>query len=76
MQAIGIIIEDTVQAIFRWLNGQKRTNARPAKWKRTLGVLWLLFWLTWTTPVWVYPIAQRNTGEAPLPFSLLRYLIK
>ena len=72
MQALGIMIEDTVQGIFRWLNAQKRTAASPRGWKRAFGFLWLLIWLTWTTPVWVYPIAQRSSGKGILPFSLLR----
>ena len=73
MQAIGIMIEDTVQGIFRWLTGQKRTPAKPTGWKHALGLAWVLIWLTWTTPVWVYPVAQRSKGQGILPFSLLRW---
>lgn len=76
MQAIGIIIEDTVQGIFRWFNGQQRIESSLSKWKRVLGFFWLLIWLTWTTPVWIYPVVQRLTGEGILPFSLLRSFIE
>lgn len=72
MQAVGIIVEDTVQGIYRWLMGQERTAAKPTRWKRALGFMWLLVWLIWTTPVWVYPVAQRSTGRGILPVSLLR----
>ena len=72
MEAIGIMIEDTVQGIYRLLRGQKRTPDKPTGWKHALGLAWVLIWLTWTTPVWVYPVAQRSTGQAILPFSLLR----
>ena len=72
MQAVGIMIEETIQGIFRWLNAQERTAASPTSWKRALGFFWLLTWLTQTTPVWVYPVAQRSSGKVILPFSLLR----
>ena len=72
MQAIGIMMEDTVQAVYRWYHGQKRTAASPQGWKRVFGFVWLLLWLTWTTPVWIYPVAQRSSGEGILPLSLLR----
>ena len=72
MQAIGIMMEDAVQAIYRWYHGQKRTTASPRGWKRAFGFVWLLLWLIWTTPVWTYPVAQRSSGEGILPVSLLR----
>lgn len=72
MQAIGIMMEDTVQAIYRWYYGQKRSAASPRGWKCVLGFVWLLLWLTWTTPVWIYPTAQRSSGQPILPISLLR----
>lgn len=74
MQAVGIMIEDTIQGIYRWHNAQKRTATSPQGWKRVIGVVWLLIWVTWTTPAWVYPIAQRGSGKSILPFSLLGYL--
>ncbi|KAL8851921.1 MAG: hypothetical protein Q9221_003132 [Calogaya cf. arnoldii] len=72
LQAIGIMLEDTALGILRWINGWQRTQARPTGWKVVFGFCWLLAWLTWTTPVWVYPQAQRSSGASVLPFSILR----
>lgn len=72
MQALGIMIEDTVQGTYRFINGSQRTDTRPKGWKAVLGFCWLFVWLIWTSPSWVYPVAQRSSGEAILPFSVLR----
>lgn len=75
MQALGIIIEDVAQGIFRTVKRQSRSPGRPKGWRRALGSIWLLFWLFWTTPDWNYPIAQRSSGQGILPFSLLGWLV-
>lgn len=75
MQALGIIIEDAVQGIYRTVKRQPRFPGRPKGWKRALGILWLFFWLFWTTPGWNYPIARRSSGQGILPFSLLGWLL-
>ena len=72
MQAVGIMIEDAIQAGYRGLTGRKRTSEKPALWVRCLGFCWLLLWLVWTTPTWTYPTSQRATGESILPFSLFK----
>lgn len=74
MQALGIIIEDVAQGIFRTVKHQERSPGRPEGWKRALGSIWLVFWLFWTTPDWNYPIAERSLGQGILPFSLLGWL--
>ncbi|KAL8854164.1 MAG: hypothetical protein Q9221_001086 [Calogaya cf. arnoldii] len=76
MQAVGIIAEDAVQGIYRWAYGRKRTGARPTGWKLWFGSCWVLVWLFWTTPLWAYPVMQRGSGEAIVPFSLVRSLVK
>ena len=75
MQALGIVIEDTVQGAFRWAKSRKRSPGRPSKWKRVIGFVWLVFWLFWTTPDWVYPTAQRSSGKGILRFSMMRWLL-
>jgi len=75
MQALGIIIEDAAQGIFRGVKRQTRSPGRPEGWKRTLGCVWLLCWLVWTTPDWNYPIAQRSSGQGILPFTLLGWMV-
>lgn len=76
MQAVGICLEDTVQGIYRWIYGRKRTDARPTGWKLWFGSCWVLLWLFWTTPLWAYPVMQRASGEAIIPFSVVRSFIK
>ena len=71
MQALGIIIEDAVRAIYRTIQGQDRSSERPKGWKYLLGSFWLLFWLVWTTPDWSYPITRRSELKGILPFSIL-----
>ncbi|KAL9007365.1 MAG: hypothetical protein Q9173_007343 [Seirophora scorigena] len=79
-QAAGIMFEDAVQGAFRWTNGQQRRRTtkkededRPAQgWKAVVGACWVLVWLVWTTPAWVYPVARRSQVGAILPFSVLR----
>lgn len=75
MQAMGIIVEDSVQGIFRWIYGTKRTVEQPRGWKPAIGYVWVLAWLVWTTPVWMYPTALCSTGQGILPFSLFRRFV-
>ena len=75
MQAAGIMFEDAIQGLYRYWNAQRRTEARPSGFKRVVGCSWLFFWLFWTTPAWIYPVAERSTGEGILPFSLVGYLL-
>ncbi|KAL8771028.1 MAG: hypothetical protein Q9209_003447 [Squamulea sp. 1 TL-2023] len=76
MQAVGIVLEDAVQGIYRWVYGRKRTDARPTGWKLMFGSCWVLAWLFWTTPLWAYPVMQRSSGEPIVPFSIVRLLAK
>ena len=63
MQAAGIMFEDAVQGAYRGWNAQQRTEARPSGFKRVVGACWLFCWLFWTTPAWLFPVAQRSTGR-------------
>lgn len=76
MQAIGIMLEDFVQGIFRWISREPRT-AKPAKsWRAGIGYFWVLAWLVWTTPYFSYASVSRGAGKGILPFSLLEVFIK
>jgi Membrane bound O-acyl transferase family len=79
MQALGIAIEDSVQAIFHAVCGGKgRMNASTQAWARSIGYVWVVAFLAWSTPVWVYPAICINKGGANdriLPFSMLRLLL-
>lgn len=74
-QAIGIALEDGVQAIYRAVQSGK--GPHPRAWTKTLGYIWVVAFLAWSTPVWVYPAIRINQGGAKdriLPFSVLRLL--
>jgi len=58
IQTLGIMLEDTVQAIFRVIETPKEDNKKEAsleRWKKVIGYLWIASWLTWTSPAWFYP---------------------
>ena len=68
IQAVGIMVEDAAQAMFRAL-GARQPATMPSKWlmcQRMLGYTWVILFLTWSTPFWSYPIA-RQSGDFPLP---------
>lgn len=51
----------------------------PRLWARILGGVWVVGWLIWTTPMWVYPglrAAARVTGNKGefLPFSVVGWI--
>ncbi|RDL36191.1 uncharacterized protein BP5553_06803 [Venustampulla echinocandica] len=72
-QALGIIIEDTVEAVYRAICGKKRTPGPPAFWIRIVGYVWLAGFLVWSTPMWVYPGASRTSEgtRSILPYSVI-----
>jgi Membrane bound O-acyl transferase family len=89
-QALGIMFEDGMQAICRSARrrrGGSSSNASakaesqpPTNWARALGYVWVLAFMSWSTPVWVYPAIWMNKGEeaakdALLPFSVVRMLL-
>ena len=73
-QALGIVIEDGVQAVSRSMRG-----VGGAGWReRSLGYVWVVAFLAWSTPAWLYPAIRLNQGGAKdgiLPFSVLRLLL-
>ena len=87
-QAGGIVLEDAVQAMWRARRARKEgkvgkgdgemTREETPSWAKVVGYVWVVVFLTWSTPVYVYPAIRRNRGEEKgriLPFSLLRVLL-
>ena len=75
-QALGIAVEDgvvaTYQAFWVYFTG-KRTNVCPL-WAQTIGYCWVVMYLFWSTPAWVYPLvvrSQASSEERLLPFSIV-----
>lgn len=72
-QALGILLEDAVQAISR-----SSIDYKQSPWTKAVGYIWLVVWMSWTTPAWFYPKLMNNTGsekDQVLPFSLLAWLL-
>jgi len=75
-QALGIILEDGVQAIYRSRSKDSAgtDDREPPLWARVLGYFWLVVFMAWSTPIWSYPAIRRNQ-ESILPFSLFGLLM-
>ena len=68
LQPLGIMLEDA------WLDlSRDVTVLRPGgSGRRFLGYLWVVMFLTWSTPLWFYP--QQRLGVDPgnlLPFHIV-----
>lgn len=77
MQAVEIMLEDGVQAMYRRMRGTE-SALPPSGWARTLGYVWVVAFLSWSTPMYAYPAIRRNHGDAKdriLPFSVLRLML-
>ena len=78
-QALGIILEDAVQAVCQYLqktagSSKVRLNRRIT---RIIGYIWLCLFLAWSTPAWSYPAIRNNRGafeDELLPFSLMGFI--
>lgn len=70
LQAIGIMLEDAFQAlIFRGEpSGHQGRGMLGTVLERVGGPLWLVAWLTWTSPGWIYMFLQRDKGVPIIPF--------
>ncbi|OIW22547.1 hypothetical protein CONLIGDRAFT_214849 [Coniochaeta ligniaria NRRL 30616] len=78
-QALGIMIEDAVQGIWKRSFGGNTADSPTAKWKRVVGFIWLWSFMAWSVPSWMYaPILSRTAGEqGPLmgPLSVSRWFL-
>lgn len=79
-QALGVMIEDGAQALYRTFLRLNKRDGDPPLWSRVVGYMWVAaFVLVWTTPSWFYPTAALNKGgpeNGMLPFSVVRSFTK
>lgn len=79
-QAVGIMVEDAIQAIYsRQLSAGygKQVPSVLVRWARFIGYIWVAVFLVWSTPMWIYPALRVNKGEEKdilLPYSFIRLL--
>lgn len=57
-QVLGIMLEDAFQAFSRNLFGNKYSGVC-----KVIGYFWVVAFLSWSTPVWVYPVARSMKRE-------------
>lgn len=77
-QAFGVMFEQGVVALLR--KGKREDgsaeqgNGGPAWYVRIVGYAWVVAFMTWTGPSWIYPQAARAPAQgatAFLPFSVI-----
>jgi hypothetical protein len=69
-QALGLIIEDSVMSIYQRL---PRRAHLAVNCEKALGFIWVVSFLTWSIPAYIYPMMWRsNQGlmDSTIPFSL------
>lgn len=76
-QALGIMIEDGVQAAFRVCTARMGRYRPYSRWleSKMLGYSWVVIWLCWTSPSSLYPALCHQTGtdfDKILPSSLVK----
>ena len=52
-----------------------KPRSRPALWLRIIGMVWVISFLSWSMPVWLYPSRYRDLSDpakrnSVLPFSV------
>lgn len=70
VQIVGIAIED----IYRKTKSQfcRFTTSRLRHWERLVGYVWVLTFLTWSVPAYLFPILSRSgPTDSTIPFSII-----
>ena len=77
MQGLGIIFERTVRLSYRTVFPSSDLSHQPALWSRVMGYIWVVIFLSWTIPGWMYPMICRtrsNMQDSILPFSVIAHV--
>lgn len=82
-QVIGIALEEGVQMIYHRFSvrADHLGQSSSAAFQSTVlvGYIWVVMFLTWSFPIWIYPTLNRMRGgpaDSMLPFSILTRFIK
>jgi hypothetical protein len=73
VQAVGIMIEDGAQELYRRIYGKATANSGSPLWTKLVGYIWVVAFLTWSTPAWIYP-HLRHWNRDDLPTNLNSWL--
>lgn len=74
--AVGIVLEDAVQWVFRTRNGIGREDS---VWRKAVGYVWVLAIFAYATPFYAYPGLSRSTEAVDsqvVPMSVFGLLRK
>ena len=77
MQGLGIIFERMVRFSYRIVFPGSYVDSQPAWWIRMVGYVWVIVFLSWTIPGWMYPMISRTRNgleDSLLPFSVLAHV--
>ena len=75
-QAVGIMLEDAVQEVYRRVRVQDTSQSHPPIWAKVLGYIWVIAFLAWSTPSWAYPIIRTiNKEEATITVGAFRSIL-
>lgn len=83
VQALAIMFEDSVTALLASLTesvGVPKPFNLLVVASKVFGYCWVVAWLAWSTPIWIFPTLQRDEGNPiiPVPASIsesLRLLV-
>ena len=72
-QATGILIEDSAIKTYCYILASDK-NRRLLREEKMVGYLWVALFMTWSTPVYLYPILYRSRAglnDSVVPFSIV-----
>ncbi|KAJ5161216.1 hypothetical protein N7492_006608 [Penicillium capsulatum] len=69
--ALGILIEDSIQVVWRRVSGLGLPSTLPSSWTRVAGIIWVVTWLGITSTVYFQPMLQEpKLAITMVPFSI------
>lgn len=72
-QAVGIFLEDSCGALYkRSMPEDSLRGPHLLILEKIVGYAWVLLFLTWSAPVWVYNVASVPPQGTFLPFSIIK----
>ncbi len=76
-QALGTVLEDAFQAAYYYVSGKNR-SARVPLLHKLVGYVWLVLFLSWSTPAWSYPQFRsiRSGIDCLFPFTIFGHDIR
>lgn len=72
LQPVGIVLEDTVQAIFYSFAGNPQKGSKQPRWHRLVGYIWVWTFLSLVAPIYNIPLFRyQDASKARVPFPVI-----